>query len=246
MSGAKATALLDALEASWPPATVEARDGWRLRAAPGAGRRVNSARPQQPGAGATAATLATIEAFYAKRGADALLQMDAAAAAEALVERGYAPEAETALLQGPLDDAPPRKSADVMEVRVRLAALDDLWSAGGVDQPRRDVMARADARSSTPLVARLGVELAGAGFVSVVNEIAFIHAIFVVEGKRRRGVAAALIAKGAAYGRRKGARAFAAAVMTENEAALRIFQRRGFETVASYRYFRKPIDVGAS
>lgn len=255
----EAGALLDAFEASWPAETVETKAGWRLRAALGAGRRVNSARQLAADAPLNFDDLEMIEAFYAAQALPASIQIagapneqtlfepDAGVAA-ALQARGYAPEGEAVLFEAAADaiaEQARRRGPVVIEARAPLAALDFHWSAGGVGPERRAVMARRDADHATIFVAREGAHFAGAVFASRAGERVFAHALHVGERSRRKGVGAALLAAAAAYGRRAGADRLTAATLQHNEGAHHLMRALGMEPVLAYGYFTKPIEAAA-
>ena len=233
------------LEQSWPPETLEVRDGWRLRAAPGAGRRVNSAmRPGGPTA-ITSAEFDLIEGFYTQRGAAPTIQFGASETStdldEQMAARGYAMDVEALLYDAPLAsiDASTAKEVRVLQVRTPLAELDRVWARGGVSAARRAVMERGDPATSSIFIARLGAKLSGALFASVAEERVYAHALYVSEDARRSGVANTLLGACATFGAKCGADRFGAPVETQNAPSRALFEKIGCAAIGAYRYYVK-------
>lgn len=235
-------AVLTALEATWPPEEAIERDGWRLRFAPGAGSRVNSARPL--GHAPELSFDAVVDA-YAARALTPMLQLRASPADQAIAAAAGAVgfvEFDPCLLCAveieTVVDAPPPVDARVMAVNTPLAALETLWAQGDGGPERRAVMARAEGPSQV-FAARVGDRLAGAVFASVAGGICFEHALHAAPDARRRGVGLSLMRAAARFGRDNGARVMAISVRRGNAPARALFERLGFRPVGGYAYWRR-------
>ncbi|MCI4664530.1 MAG: GNAT family N-acetyltransferase [Neomegalonema sp.] len=250
--GAAARSFLRDLETSWPPQHLETARGWRLRAAPGAGLRVNSAlqveaEPDQRDA------LPLIEQFYHQHGGSAAILLSGSALSsigdenpelvEMMARRGYALAAACRLYQAPLTEPwwrPAKKPLKILEVQAELAALDRLWLEGGVGPDKRAVMRRASALKPAIFLCRLEARLAGAAFVAVVGARAFVHALYVTPNCRQYGVGRALLSACAAHGAGLGAAWLAASVEEGAAASQALFESVAGAQIGACAYFRAP------
>ncbi|MBX2855634.1 MAG: GNAT family N-acetyltransferase [Rhodobacteraceae bacterium] len=235
-----------AQEATWPAAEILDIGPWRARWTEGAGRRAASARPLTDDAAVLCAAIPQAEAFYTEKRADVLLQLPAAVAAEmaaVLAQRGYHAEAETRCLQAPaeaLSMQPLSTEATpyLIHVSAPLAGLSELWETGGVQAPRREVMARVAVGQR--VAARLESRLIGAAFVGLAPAGAMLHAVYVKPSHRRRGVARDLGIGAAAWARRQGAERLLIDVEADNTPARALYSALGAREVGGYVYYRKP------
>lgn len=238
-------ALFEALEATWPPEETVDVAGCRLRFAPGAGSRVNSARLLgRLDDAALDAALDAIVAGYAERGQAPMLQLGASsfdkAAAARAAERGFSEFDPCLLAAAEIDSVADsaRTEARTLRVNTPIAALDELWEQGDGGPERRAVMARATGPSQV-ISARVTDRLAGAVFASVAGPICFEHALHTTEEARRRGVGRALMREAARVGREAGARWMAVSVRIGNTPARTLFEALGFTPVGGYAYWRR-------
>ncbi len=252
------TSLISALEATWPPAGSRDVAGCRVRTAPGAGSRVNSIRPLRYDLDDAAIATAEQEAIalagaplWALPDGDGA-PVEAEALANRLVERGYERFDESLLLCAPtgsvLEAAKARADArkgDAEElgkltIRCPLAAVDRIWSAGGVGAERQAVMQRVKGPSEV-YGGRHGHRLTGMCFVAVDEEtkIAFVHALEVEKPVRSKGVGPTLMATAARFAAKHGAGTLAVAVRSSNKSGLALFKAIGMERQGGYVYWRK-------
>lgn len=234
--------LLEMLAATWPPLETAEAGGFLLRRGAGGGNRTSAASlaaslaPDGPEAAGIAAAAAGMRAwgqrplFLVTPGQEAL---DAALAA-----RGYRLHDPSVLLAAPvatLAEAGPH----ALPCTAPLAAMVELWAAGGIGAERLAVMARASGPKSW-FLGRHSDSVAGCGFAAVHAGVVMLHALEIAPGFRRRGVGAALTRGAAAWGGSAGAGELQLAVTTENAPALALYARLGLGEVLRYHYRRHP------
>ena len=234
------TRLLAALEATWPPASVDETTvpGWRLRDGAGGGKRVSSA-VSLGGRDFEAAA----EAMRA-RGERPLIQVPGSDEAldRALEAAGWEVVDPTVLMVGPseaLAALPLPKHSKNVHVRARLVLLDEIWEAGGVDAARRAVMARC-ALPKVTVLSRTDEAVAGVAWVAVDGDVGMVHAIEVRAEQRRQGSGRSALAGAARFAAEQGATWLALAVTEANAPARALYEAAGMETVGRYRYRRAP------
>ena len=233
MSLPDALRLQAALEATWPPAATEIRNGWLLREGAGGGKRVSAASPLTP-----EADPAIAEAAMHARGPNALFRLGAGDAAidAQLTGLGYRlldPTLIYAADAGVLARKPGPVS--LFALWPPLAIMRDIWAAGGIDAPRLAVMARADG-PKTALIARIDDRAAGAAFCALDGDIAMLHAIEVLPEHRRKRVGELILRGAADWAQAAGARWLALAVTEANTGARALYEQAGMEIVTRYHY----------
>ncbi len=226
--------VFSALDATWPAAATKAQDGWLLRDGAGGGKRVSAA----------SRTTSDAEISVA---ADAMRVMGQAplfqvrtdeADLDAELERaGYAVVDPVWLYAGRAADLIDGKSEQsrVYRGQFAVAAMEEVWAAGGIGPARLAVMKRAAAPKSW-LMTRIDDRPAGVAFVSVAGDIAMIHAIEVADAYRRQGAGRALMSGAATFAADNGAEWLALAVTKANVGANNLYQSLGMEVVAGYHY----------
>ena len=233
MTAPTSARIMDAVDATWPPAEITVRDGWCLRRGAGGGKRV-SAASAAPG-GDVAAAEAAMRAwdqqpmFRLIPGEDAL---DADLAA-----RGYALVDPVALYAAPAGAlaAPAPKGQSVYHAKIRPALMEEIWAEGGIGPARLDVMDRA-VGARMFLMARLGDRPCGAAFVALDGDVAMIHAIEVQPAMRRQGAARLMIEAAAAFAQAQGAHWLTLAVTEANAPARALYERLGMTVAGNYHY----------
>ena len=231
--------LFDALDATWPAAAFarDAAPGWLLRRGDGGGKRVSCATAAAPGdmpdiAAAEAGMRAwgQVPLFMLRPGEEAL---DAA-----LDARGYAVVDPTVIYAAPAEAiaaAPLKKGIMWVEMRCRLALMDEIWDAGGIGPARRAVMARAQGPQAQ-IMARTDGATAGIAHLAVDGEVAMIHAAEIRAERRRQGAGTGLLAGAARVAADRGARWLALAVTEANAGARALYEGAGMQQAARYRY----------
>ncbi len=226
--------LLAVLEATWPAAETVDQAGWRLRRGVGGGQRVSAARRIAPDAEIDHA-IAAMRAWDQTRLFQLTEQdadLDAALAARGFVVTDRSP-IYTCPTEALLDDRP--ETARVIRGDIRVALMDDIWSAGGIGPARRAVMDRVTGPKQY-LLARIGDRPAGVAFVAIHDGVAMIHAVEVLADHRRQGAARMLMAAAARFGLEAGAPMFALATTSHNTAANALYLALGMTVTARYHY----------
>jgi GNAT superfamily N-acetyltransferase len=224
----------ETLDATWPAARRTARGGWVLRAAPGAGRRVNAATAMRTGTCPEADELlrAGHGVAMVRAGEDTL---DAR-----LEEAGW--RAGPSVTLWVLDCAKLAKRAGpgtVIGLWPPLAAAEDIWEATGSGPERRAVMERVRT-SRAGLLARDGDRPAAAAFVARHGSAGVLHQLATLPGHRRRGVARRLLAAAAHWTAQEGGTALWLFVEDGNSASEALCRSCGAVSAPAYRYRLAP------
>ena len=239
----EAAALAEALLATWPAAETRRLGPWTLRRGEGGGSRTEAASLDgAPGdlAADIAAAAAAMRGwgqhplFIVRDGEDGL---DAALAAA-----GYTIPDRTVILAAPAAMLAAPGGEAAIPVEAPLAAMVEIWAAGGLGPERLAVMARAP-EPRTCLLGRLGDRPAGCAFVAVHRGIAMLSALEIAGFARRRGLAGRLVRAAAAWAAGRDAPTLALAVKRDNAPALALYAGLGMAAAAAYHYRRAP-DAG--
>ncbi|WP_157930747.1 GNAT family N-acetyltransferase [Glycomyces xiaoerkulensis] len=221
------------LAASWPAVETEDFGGWLLRYSEGFSRRANSVlAPTEPDAGLEEA-IGRVERWYGARGARPLVSVALPVARRldrALAQRGWTAEAETAVLTKPVEagDASP-------EVAISHEPGPELLEQLGRGKPR----AAAAVLGSGPTrafaeIRRDGV-LAARGRAAIEGDVAAVSGIGTLPRYRRRGLGGEVLRALEAWAASAGAHRVALQVEADNDAALSVYGRQGFQE--RYRYW---------
>jgi len=231
--------MLDALEATWPPAEAAQLGGWRLRRGLGGGSRVSSVRPAGDPGRPLPEAIDAAEAVLRGWGQPPLFQLtDVDAVLEAaLAARRYRVKNPTRFMAAPISGLALRDPAPVrpVEAAAPLAAMEAIWALDGIGPERLAVMERA-AGPKTCIALRSGDRIAGVAFVAVDRDLAVLHALVTAPAHRRIGVGKAGVIAAARFGARHGAETLALAVIEANEAARALYGAMGFVDIGGYRY----------
>lgn len=234
---AETAALLEAMDATWPPAALHRTGGWLLREGRGGGNRVSCltrTADAAPIAAAEAAArgLGQVPVFRLSPGAvPGDEELDAALAA-----RGYAIRHPVIFQSAPVDRLavePPPVSA--FAHWPPLAVQCAIWAETGTGPARIAVMDRAPAPKAAVL-GRSQDKAAGTGFVAVAGRIAMLHALCVRPDLRRLGTARHMLARAAIWAREAGASTLALAVEAENAGAIALYDAAGMHRAGGYHY----------
>ena len=256
----KRLAELDLLMASaWPAAQVAREAGWQFRFTEGVTRRANSVlavgQPDDLEAAIDAA-----ERFYAGLGAPPVFYVSEASSPESLADaltiREYTSSATTWILWSETDTVIAATSAIHGWPLDTSSEVGDAWfdTYWGVEAARRFSAAKAAVLRSVLLQPQApaifvsardperqtGVALA-VGQAVIQDRWACVQCLATRPEVRRRGAATAVLSRLAAEAGRAGAERIFAAVMADNPASLRLFERASFRRSHRYRYFsRRP------
>ncbi len=225
--------LFAALEATWPPASRHRVGPWTLRDGAGGGKRVSAATSDGP---VTAADLATAGGLVMVRaGQEALDTL--------LAQAGFRVVDPTVLYLAPIAPVavqPPHLTA--IPVWPPLAMQRRLWADAGIGPARVAVMERA-AGPKTALLGRIKDRAAATAFVALHRSIAMVHALEVVPGFRRMGVARYMMQGAACWARDQGADWLALAVTEANRPARALYETLGMHEAGRYHYRAKGADA---
>ncbi len=230
--------LFAAIDATWAPAHVVDRDGWRLRKGAGGGKRVSAATARSPEA----------EIGAAERGMETLgqppvfmIRPEDSALDAALAAQGYKIIDPVQILIGRAADiarnAPSREEA--IPALNPLAVQKGVWEEGGVGAARLAVMERVSVPKTT-LAGRLAERVVATAFVAVDGPVAMLHALYVSEAGRRNGIGTALTRAAAEFGVRSGAEWFAILVEESNAPARALYSGLGMRPATRYHYRVRP------
>ena len=231
--------LYDVIENTWPPASARAHGPWIIRDGQGGGQRVSAATPTGPVSGKD---IAVAEAamrdldqpllFMIRDGDDALDAL--------LADAGYPVVDPVNLYACDIahlrTDHPPRVATFC--IWEPLEIMRDIWAAGGIGPARVEVMARAKT-PKTAIFGRSNNRPAGAGFVSIHDGIAMVHALEVLERHRREGLGRYMMHQAAFWAADHGAKHMSVICTAANGAANTLYTSMGFTLVGQYHYRRK-------
>jgi ribosomal protein S18 acetylase RimI-like enzyme len=225
----------------WPAVVSEPLGEWELRASGGFTGRANSvAVTGSPGL-PDAEAIAAVEAFYAAHGLPALAQVIVGSEGERLFA-GWAPVA----------GRPAGATVQVAELADR-----PLDKAVRIDDQASDAWLALYHRADDPALARavlegpatvgfvsIGEPLLAIGRVVVTGEWAGLACVEVAPDSRRQGLGTRIVDAGIAWARQRGADKAYLQTMTDNTAAIALYEPYGFRTHHEYAYLTPPQDVG--
>ncbi|WP_374635275.1 GNAT family N-acetyltransferase [Paracoccus sp. (in: a-proteobacteria)] len=232
--------LARAFESTWPAAETADAGGFRVGLGRGAGGRVSSARARGPDW--DEADIPAVEAIHHRWHQRAMFRLpdSDATLAGVLSRRGYAAETPTAIMAAPCDvlAIAPVPEMTAFSIWPPLAIQGDIWAAGHIGAARQAVMPRV-ALPKTAILGRHADRAVGAAFVAVDGPVAMIHAIEILPGFRRKGMATWLIRKAAEWAQAQGAARLALAVSRRNVTARALYDRIGFAETGGYSYWAR-------
>jgi ribosomal protein S18 acetylase RimI-like enzyme len=235
---------LAVIDATWAAPHRAHLGEWTIRQGKGGGSRVSSIAPTGDPGAPLAEAIGKAAAISRGWGQRPLFQIgpDDAALDALLESQGWRAEDHSIVYAGVADRlAQTTVPEGVMAIMVRgpLAALDKLWTAGGVGPARRAVMAATQARKETILL-RLQDRAAAALFVACAGSTAMLHALHVAPEYRRRGLGLAAVAAAARRGMEMGATTLSLAVTSANQPARALYNTMGMTEVCTYHYRSEP------
>ncbi|MDW3223262.1 MAG: GNAT family N-acetyltransferase [Paracoccaceae bacterium] len=227
-----------AIDATWPAAETAMVDPWLLRRGAGGGKRVSSATAhgsvQQPDVEQAVVAMDNWgqDPLFMIRPHDQELDALLAAQGYGIIDptNVYSVAIER-LTEVPL----PRVTAFC--IWEPLAIMCEIWAKGGIGPERIDVMERAHVK--TGILARWNEKPAGAAFAAVDGDICMVHAVEVLPGQRRQGVAQWIMRAAAFWGQKHGASHMSVLCTAANRPANKLYSSLGFERVGHYHYRHK-------
>lgn len=225
------------------PAETYSLGGWLLRADSGFTRRANSVLPLRASGMSLPETLGRAHGWYARRGLPLLVQVPVESRrlldAE-LGDRGWPAEARTHLLTGRLDML--RAAPSVAPV-VLAEQPDEAWLRMYRDGSGRPEAARAlITRHFHAIYASVRIDgsVVAVGRGAVNEGWLGIMAVEVAPEHRRQGLAAAVMAELWRWGGAAGAARSYLQVTTDNDPAIRLYEKLGYRVHHDYHYRREP------
>jgi N-acetylglutamate synthase len=225
----------EVMEATWPAAALHHAGPWLVREGRGGGKRVSAATAEAP---LTQADLATMEAAQAALGQPPLVMVREGEEAldTLLAEAGYDlvdPVVAYAAPVGQLTAELPPLAA--FTLWPPLAIQREIWAAGNIGPGRLAVMERV-AGPKTTLFARSADRPAGTGFVAIHQGTAMLHALEVLDARRRQGAGLAMLRAAANWAEAQGATRFSLVVTRANAGARALYASLGMAVVGQYHY----------
>lgn len=234
---------------AWPSRQTLLRNGWIFRLSGGFTKRANSVNAAAPGASFDGVRAAA-EALYGRHGLPAVFRMSplAAPAADAeLADAGYLFFDPSRVMRASLAHAV--HAADAPDAAgpasVGLASLpspawlDGFAAANGVDARHHDLhhaMVHAIAPPAAFATLREDGEAIGFGLAVLERGSVGLYDLVVDPARRGRGHGRALVRALMQWGRELGAASAYLQVREQNEGALRLYARLGFEDFYRYHY----------
>ncbi len=235
--------LFAALDATWPAARTFKIGPWTIREGAGGGQRVSAAtldgdvRDKDVTEAEQAMRGVKQPPLFMIRSKDTKLDGWLMARDYDVVDPVVIYAAEASALARPMGPA------KIFPAWPPLAIQTEIWAAGGVHQPRLDVMTRASGEKIA-LLGRLGDRAVATTFVACAGDIAMLHALEVLPDARRQGVGATMMAAAANWALLQGATTLALMVTRDNAPANSLYLSLGMGEVGQYHY-RRTSTVGS-
>lgn len=223
-------------DATWPAAEFLTVGNWTIRNGADGGQRVSSATANGPvtsqDINVAEQAMSAIEQrplFMVREGDETL---------DALLEaKGYRVKDPVNFYTCPVENltkiAPERLAA--FPIWPPLAIINEIWSEHGITEGRQAVMQRA-AGPKAAILARQNDRAAGVAYVAIHNSMAMLHALEVVDGHRRQGVARNIMGVAAIWAQDNGARDFSVICVRDNVAANTLYASLNMKNVGQYHY----------
>jgi ribosomal protein S18 acetylase RimI-like enzyme len=232
---------------TWPAAVTEERDGWFYLAAGGVTGRVNAVWPIDWRGGDVDAAIDDAETWYAARKLPPRFKLTDRAFApldlpERLARRGYEAVMPTRVMTRALSSAP--GAHEGVSVAPRLPELFDRALQESTTNPddleeRRSIARRLPAPAAFAVRERDGRALA-VGASAVADGLAGVFLMRTVPDARRQGHALHVLRALMDWAARNGAVHAFLQVDADNAPAVMLYEREGFTTLTTYRFWRKP------
>lgn len=230
---------------TWPATITEQRNGWYHLASGGVTGRVNAVWPLEWSGASLDAAIDEAEAWYAARALPPRFKLtDGAVApenlAEALTRRGYQPVYPVRIMTAPIAAHAPAPGVSVSAEISPLfdAALRDTAKDAAEYEERRNIAARAPQPSAYAVIEQDG-RAAAIGLAAASEGLAGVFLMRTVPEARRRGLAARVLETLLARCADWGVRTVFLQVEADNAPAIALYERAGFSTLTTYRFWRR-------
>jgi GNAT superfamily N-acetyltransferase len=229
------TDLIEVSDGTWPAAADHSAGAFRVREGLGGGQRVSSATSSTEW---SAADIGKAEDMHRQLGQRPLFMIrpgDEALDA-ALEARGYVIVDPVNLYECATDELIgeiPHLSA--FPLWPPLAIMRDIWADGGIGAGRIAVMNRSRG-PKTAILGRANDRPSGAAFVAIHQEVAMLHALYIVTDQRRHKSAVNIMRCAAKWAQDHGAKRFSVLVTAANIAANALYSSLGMGNVGQYHY----------
>jgi len=236
-------------EAAWPALEEERVAGWTLKYAAGVSRRSNSANPTPDATHDMAEVAPAAEAFFRARKLPSrfrILSFLPPRWDEELGARGYEIESGTRTLQATDIGAARQSARTFLTAKPEPAWINGVTAAQGREGREREVYARIVGLLTVPTAFAVTRNTAGEAcswaFGAITAHGLCIESVATRPDQRGRGFAGETVSALMAWGASRGAGAAFLQVQTDNHAAVRVYERLGFDREL-YRYHYRTLTV---
>lgn len=234
--------LYQVIEHTWPAAAHDGVGPFTIRDGQGGGKRVSAATADArvsdediPAAEEAMRALGQAPLFMIRDGDTSLDSM--------LAHRGYDIIDPVNMYACPvealMDEHPPRTAA--ITVTEPMVIMREMWVAGGIDEGRLAVMARAN-QPKTYFVSRWKDSPAGVSFAGMHKGTGMVHALEILPTMRREGLGCWLMRRAAFWVHENGGHTLSVICTDANAAANGLYSSLGMTVVGQYHYRIKSED----
>lgn len=231
--------MYSAIDSTWAPATISRVGKWTLRDGAGGGKRVSAATlVTRAGEVCEADVLAAASAMHEINQTPLFMLRKGEFELDNLLNiMGYLLIDPVVLFAAPIEKIAnyEPQSLRAIPCEIPLARQAEIWKQGGIGLKRLAVMARVKG-PKTHLISRFNDRPAGTGFVACDGKIAMLHALEILESKRRNGLGRDMTYGAAHWAKSVGAEIFALMATVENQAATTLYREMGMVEIGHYHY----------
>lgn len=231
---------------TWPAAITEQRHGWYYLAASGVTGRVNAVWPIDWSGADVDAAITDVEGWYAAHNLPPRFKLTDNACAPAdltthLARRGYEPVNPTLIMTSSLTSEPGYYEGVTLSPTLPPPfdqALRDSTSNADDLEERRSI-ARRLPQPAAFAVRERGNRAVAVGASAVADRLAGVFLMRTIPEARRQGHALHILRALMQWARENGATTAFLQVDADNAPAIALYEREGFTTLSTYRFWRK-------